>query len=296
MQLRIDGVELEARTQAPIQAGDRVLLKVLSTGTTPILQVVPATVATGSAADVVNQALRQLLPRQLPTERVLTNLLGILGKDQQRSQLPLQTRTLIETLLVRIPRAEKLADHVRLRQLIFESGLFHEQHQQRGQSGSGLDIKQSLLQLARQLRLSQPQSQLQAQSQQQSQQIQAQATQTRLPVSEPVRAPLTSAVATTSSQISNSPISTNPNSTAGVADELYLQASSQSFLQELQRLVEGGSHEFCCSRPRACRKPIRTMYAGCLISLGLIPRSLLRIKQSMVAIYTLKVAEMGDER
>ena len=33
-----------------------------------------------------------------------------------------------------------------------------------------------------------------------------------------------------------------------------------------------------------------------LISLGLIPRSLLRIKQSMVSIYTLKVGEMGDER
>ena len=33
-----------------------------------------------------------------------------------------------------------------------------------------------------------------------------------------------------------------------------------------------------------------------LISLGLIPRSLLRIKQSMVSIYPLKVAGMGDER
>ena len=36
--------------------------------------------------------------------------------------------------------------------------------------------------------------------------------------------------------------------------------------------------------------------SGTLISLGLIPRSLLRIKQSMVSIYTLKVGEMGGER
>ena len=151
LQLRIGNLELQARTQAPIQAGDRVLLKVLSAGNTPTLQVVPATVATGTAAEIVNQALRQLLPRQLPTERVLTNLLAALNQDQQRAQLPVQTRGLIETLLARIPRAEKLVEHTRLQQLVTESGLFREQHRQQGQANQGGDIKQALIQLARQL-------------------------------------------------------------------------------------------------------------------------------------------------
>ena len=156
LQLRIGNAQLEARSQAPIQAGDRVLLKVLTVGSTPTLQVVPATVAAGAGADVVNHTLRQLLPRQLPTERVLSHLLDILKSDQQRSQLPPQTRGLIETLLARIPRAERLADHARLRQLVSESGLFRESHQQRGQSGGAVDIKQALVQLARQLAAARP--------------------------------------------------------------------------------------------------------------------------------------------
>ena len=168
LQLRIGNAQLEARSQAPIQAGDRVLLKVLSTGTTPTLQVVPAAVASGGASELVSQALRQLLPRQLPTEKVLNNLLAILeGKtpakpegntQQQVASLPARTRGLIETLLARIPRGEKLADHSRLQQLVQESGLFNEQ--QRAQRGAGegaqRDIKQALVQLARELGAQKP--------------------------------------------------------------------------------------------------------------------------------------------
>ncbi|MDM3869881.1 flagellar hook-length control protein FliK [Porticoccus sp. W117] len=167
LQLRIGNTQLEARSQAPIQAGDRVLLKVLSTGTTPTLQVVPAAVASGSASELVNQALRQLLPRQLPTEKVLNNLLAILGKPpqtkddggSQREVLPARTRGLIETLLARIPNGEKLADHARLKQLVQESGLFNEQRQaQRGGEGAQRDVKQALVQLARQLGVQKPTS------------------------------------------------------------------------------------------------------------------------------------------
>ncbi|MGS2723263.1 flagellar hook-length control protein FliK [Porticoccus sp. GXU_MW_L64] len=167
LQLRIGNTQLEARSQAPIQAGDRVLLRVLSAGTTPTLQVVPAAVASGSASELVNQALRQLLPRQLPTEKVLNNLLAILeGRPQakpesgvQRDRLPARTRGLIETLLARIPSGEKLADHTRLQQLVQDSGLFNEQRQaQRGSEGTQRDVKQALVQLARHLAIQKPAS------------------------------------------------------------------------------------------------------------------------------------------
>ncbi|UTW45441.1 flagellar hook-length control protein FliK [bacterium SCSIO 12696] len=160
LQIRIGNAQLEARSQAPIQAGDRVLLKVLSAGTSPTLQVVPAAVPSGASAELVNQALRQLLPRQLPTERVLNNLLDILqGRSLQRGEsLPVRTQGLIETVLSRIPRGEKLADSARLQQLVLESGLFHEQGKQRPNSGSGQDIKQALVQLAKELARQRPSS------------------------------------------------------------------------------------------------------------------------------------------
>ena len=306
LQLRIGGVELEARTQAPIQAGDRVLLKVLSAGSTPTLQVVPATVPSGSAAEIVNQALRQMLPRQLPTERVLTNLLDILGQSKQRSQLPANTRSLIETLLARIPRGEKLADHTRLRQLVTESGLFREQHQQQGRTG--VDIKQSLVQLARQLGQAQwAQNPSQGLSRNSVQSTQLQNTVTPNPSQSPLQrsvsggqqamsssvanpaAPAGSAVGATGASPAQTPAVAAsaprsgelsgqtvggqlglaaqiqqqhqqagrqlPGKAPGTANELYLSAASQSSLQELQRIVEGGIARILLQQAQSMQQP-----------------------------------------
>ncbi|MCV6605123.1 MAG: flagellar hook-length control protein FliK, partial [Porticoccaceae bacterium] len=100
-------------------------------------------------------------------EKVLNNLLAILegGPDrktpgrEQANELPVRTRSLIETLLARIPQGNKLADHARLRQLVQESGLFSEQRQAQTASGAEArptDIKQALVQLARQLAVQKP--------------------------------------------------------------------------------------------------------------------------------------------
>lgn len=167
LQLRIGGMELEARTQAPIQAGDRVLLKVLSAGETPVLQVVPAATASANAADVVNHAIRQLLPRQLSTPKVIDSLVALLAGDGKQ-KLPPNTRNLIETLLARIPTADKLADQAQLRQLVNESGLFRESRQLVGRPDH-FDMKQALVQLARQLNQLVPQKEAQSQAQTQLQ-------------------------------------------------------------------------------------------------------------------------------
>ncbi|WIO73567.1 flagellar hook-length control protein FliK [Porticoccaceae bacterium LTM1] len=152
LQLRIGGMELEARTQVPIQPGDRVTLKVMGAGPNLSLQVVPAPTATANAAEVVNHAIRQLLPRQLSTDRVMTNLVNILRSDQAVERLPVQTRGLIETLLSRLPRAEQLASHTELYKLVAESGLFRESRQLIGRPGNEyFDLKQALIQLSRQL-------------------------------------------------------------------------------------------------------------------------------------------------
>lgn len=152
LQLRIGGVELEARTQVPIQPGDRVTLKVTGAGPDLSLQVVPAPTAAGTAAEAVNHAIRQLLPRQLSTDRVMTNLVNILRSDQAVERLPVQTRGLIETLLSRLPRQEQLANHAELYKLVAESGLFRESRQLIGRPGNEyFDLKQSLIQLSRQL-------------------------------------------------------------------------------------------------------------------------------------------------
>jgi hypothetical protein len=123
--LRIDGHQISATTDIPVQKGAVLRLEVSSLTPTPTLKILGEAPATAARTNPLSGQLQILLPRQgqvaspfafLLDPAVSANILALLGLKSDA----------LEPLLRHLARLEQLADPRLLREAINRSGLFHE--------------------------------------------------------------------------------------------------------------------------------------------------------------------------
>ncbi len=143
--LRLGNATLEARSELPAAPGQALTLQVASAGNPVVLRVV----APPAADAVIQQALRELLPRQGELEPLLNTLAGL---ARTHGALPASLAALIRQFLDRLPEAQALATPAGLRQALHASGMFLEARLARAAEPPPQDFKAMLLQLQALLR------------------------------------------------------------------------------------------------------------------------------------------------
>lgn len=151
--LLIGRLTLEARTPLPIQSGQTLALEVVSRGEVPVLRVV--TELSGKA--VIEQAIRQELPRQASQNTLLANLTSLTqqGPAAQKEPLPATILQAIRSFLRQLPEPKQVSTADGLRRSLHNSGGFLESRlanpTARGQD-LHQDLKGALLRLEQQLK------------------------------------------------------------------------------------------------------------------------------------------------
>lgn len=143
--LRLGNTVLEARSELPAAPGQALTLQVASAGNPVVLRVV----APPAADTAIQQALRELLPRQGELEPLLNTLAGL---ARTPGALPAPLAALIRQFLDRLPEAQTLATPAGLRQALHASGMFLEARLAREAEPPPQDFKALLLQLQALLR------------------------------------------------------------------------------------------------------------------------------------------------
>lgn len=143
--LRLGNTILEARSELPAAPGQALTLQVASAGNPVVLRVV----APSAADTAIQQALRELLPRQGELEPLLNTLAGL---ARTPGALPAPLAALIRQFLDRLPEAQTLATPAGLRQALHDSGMFLEARLARATEPPPQDFKALLLQLQALLR------------------------------------------------------------------------------------------------------------------------------------------------
>ncbi len=156
--LKLSGRILKVVSELPLVAGSRIELQVEQHGDETVLRLLNPKPTT---AQQIQQALRQLLPRQQPLQPLFTQLaklaLGDPGADRATTPLaPLPTDTIraLGKLLQQLPGHHQVATARGLQQAMQNSGLFFEQHlQQPGQHTElSADLRSILLRIGALLR------------------------------------------------------------------------------------------------------------------------------------------------
>ncbi len=121
--LRIDGKLLPVGLPPlPPPAGQTLQLQVLEPGRPVALRVLET-----STAPIVQQALRDALPRQLPLSSLLSSLQAIAGgNDPGSHKLPTAVLQQVQRILDRLPRRDGVAQAEGLQQALANSGLLFE--------------------------------------------------------------------------------------------------------------------------------------------------------------------------
>lgn len=143
--LRLGNTILEARSELPAAPGQALTLQVASAGNPVVLRVV----APSAADTAIQQALRELLPRQGELEPLLNTLAGL---ARTPGALPAPLAALIRQFLDRLPEAQTLTTPAGLRQALHASGMFLEAQLAREAEPPPQDFKALLLQLQALLR------------------------------------------------------------------------------------------------------------------------------------------------
>ncbi len=144
--LRLGTQLLEGRSDLPLRPGQSLTLQVAQTGTPVVLRIVPET---ATAADGINRALRQALPRQGEIQPLLD---GLVGAARAPGLLPPAVAAFANRLLSSLPDIQTLVVPGELKQALHDSGLFLEAHLARDSAPPERDLKAMLLQLQGMLR------------------------------------------------------------------------------------------------------------------------------------------------
>lgn len=141
--LQMNGVNINARTQRPLQPGETLRLTVVKGGDTPELRIqTPRHPATSQ------DVLRLSLPRQMPLRDTMTGLRELAPKVQPQLSAP--ARDVLRNLLDSSAHLRQLSPE-RLQQLVQNSGLFTEARLAAGQLPGNADLKFLLLRLVAKL-------------------------------------------------------------------------------------------------------------------------------------------------
>lgn len=118
--LQLGSQTLEARTPVPLQAGQSLTLEVIQQGQTPLLRILPP-----SSTNLIDQAMRQALPRQNSLAPLLANLTQLVNSTQ-REVLPSTLLQAMRSFLKILPEPRQASSAEGLRQAVRNSGIFLE--------------------------------------------------------------------------------------------------------------------------------------------------------------------------
>lgn len=149
VQLRIGTTELLAQTRVMLEAGQKVTLSVIKGGETPELQIMQRP----TPKQVLHQAIKSTLPRQLPLNHYFDQLSALLkaGDTQQLPHPIKETVTSLNRSILIASETGKPAFPQQLKQAIQDSGTFLEARLAAGEPPAQ-DLKATLLRLFTQLK------------------------------------------------------------------------------------------------------------------------------------------------
>ncbi len=157
--LRVGALRAEARTSLPLQAGQRLALQVVRSGTVPVLRALDAAAASATSA-AVERALRTALPRQDGYPPLLVRLESA-ARTLPQGALGHATEQALRRVLDALPRREQVATGDGLRLALLHSGAFLE-HRLFAEGAAalggdrGADLGAALLRLAAALKAGMP--------------------------------------------------------------------------------------------------------------------------------------------
>ena len=130
LRLSESGLQLRARTPLALEAGRSLTLQVVESGDTPKLKIVPPQPAAAERTEdqVIQQALREFLPKRQPATELATTLDRLLqsAPGSAAAKLPEPVRAAAAGLAQALPQPSRLADAEGLQQAVRDSGLFLE--------------------------------------------------------------------------------------------------------------------------------------------------------------------------
>lgn len=132
LRLNDSGLQLRARTPLALETGRTLTLQVVESGDSPRLKVVappPAPApAEPSESQVIQQAVREFLPKRQPTAELATALERLLqpAPGEPPAKLPEPVRAAVAHLAEALPQPGRLADARGLQEAVRDSGLFLE--------------------------------------------------------------------------------------------------------------------------------------------------------------------------
>ncbi|KAB7627154.1 flagellar hook-length control protein FliK [Alkalilimnicola sp. S0819] len=150
--LRVAGRQLPAPANSGLKAGQLVQLRVEQQAERTLLTLVEQA-GTRNSRELLQQALRQLLPQQGSRTPLNTPAQALAAAQAETTQLPAPLQQALNALLSALPRASDLQNPQGLRQALQHSGLFTESSLARPRPGQSLgqDLKATALRLMLQL-------------------------------------------------------------------------------------------------------------------------------------------------
>ncbi len=148
VKLSIGGQNLMARTQLPLETGQKLNLLVEKAGPQPELKILNPLPGQATRA----QVLRQVMPRMLELGPSLNQIQNVTRQPTALSQLPANVQQSANALLKQLPSLEQVTTSRGLQAAVQQSGLFTEALLGKGQIPQ--DLKTALQSLASRLRSS----------------------------------------------------------------------------------------------------------------------------------------------
>lgn len=156
IRLQIGGRAVLAMTTLPLQTGQELNVRVVSTAPSPVLAVIPSAATTTAARQLVNTALNETLPRQQELRTALTTLDRLVADPPAVAREPLrQVLQNVQTLRSSLPTLQEITHPQILAKTMLQSGLLLEANLKRVVTGGQTeypptqDLKGQLLGLAK---------------------------------------------------------------------------------------------------------------------------------------------------
>ncbi len=163
--LKVGNTLLQTTLTQTLNAGEKILLEVVKTGTQPVMRLYTRQTPEKLNPSIISAAIKQNIGNQNSAVLLLNTLLLVQKQSPLYSQLPLSIRRLMKKVIAQVTPAAKIITPAGVKKAFQNSGLLLESHLLGAQQSSAkvntsalsqtlnLDFKASLLQLKQQLTL-----------------------------------------------------------------------------------------------------------------------------------------------
>lgn len=144
VELKLGQRQVKAQTELPLQVGQKLKLEVVQGGEKPVLKLQAET----ASQLLVQNNMKQVLPRQGSLTTLLANLLQLNQATSNQDHLPKQVVTDTKQLINQLPSKSDIQNGAAIKQAIEDSGILHESRLLKADAAATKrDLKAHLLKL-----------------------------------------------------------------------------------------------------------------------------------------------------